>query len=450
MFSEIQKQLGPSLVEGASITNVAPSRWSDYGAPEPIAIVRVNSEDDVATTVKYCNSQDLPFLVRNGGNGWATFPRSRNLVMIDLSQLNSVVVAQDKQSAIIGGGAKISETIAAADAAGVLIMTGNCNVVSTLGALLAGGYGNTMGMFGFGVDNVLEMRVVTADGEMRTVSATKEQDLFWAMRGAGPNFGIVTSATMKAYATPEEERSAWSGALIFTEDKLEQVVQVIQDLKLSSRMVTFMYFASSGPPAHAPVVVVTLWMFQGTPETGKTAFKSLFDIGPVVDSTRVVPYTSWNEGGDPFCAHSKRKPSFGAGLNKLDTKAWREVWNRFVNFQKRPGAYESVILLETFAMNEIRFAGELSAAFPHRKMRFLAVVMAWYDDPSLDEEAVKFGSEVRELWRSSDGAERNVTYINFAHGDEPLEEIYGDNLAHLRGLKQQWDPENRFHQWFQI
>lgn len=329
--------------------------------------------------------------------------------MIDISQLNSVSVANDKRTAVIGGGAKISETIAAADAAGVLIMTGNCNGVSTLGALLGGGYGNTMGMFGFGVDSILEMRVVTADGSTRVVSSTKEKDLFWAMRGAGPNFGIVTSATVKAYATPKDERSAWCGALVFTPDKLEQVVQAVQDLELSSHEVTFLYFASSGPPAHAPVVIVSLWIYQGTPETGKVTLKSLYDIGPVVDSTRVTPYTAWNAAGDPFCAHSKRKPSFAAGLDRLDTKTWRATWDSFVDFQKKPGAQESIILLETYPMNEVRFAGESSAAFPHRKTRFHVIVMAWYDDPSLDDEAVEFGKGIRSLWQGSDGAEKKAT-----------------------------------------
>jgi FAD/FMN-containing dehydrogenase len=89
-------------------------------------------------------------LVQSGGNGWAKFPDTKDLVLINLLQLNSVTVSADKKTATIGGGAKIRETIAAADAAGVLIQTGNCNSVGALGAILGGGYGNTMGMFGFG------------------------------------------------------------------------------------------------------------------------------------------------------------------------------------------------------------------------------------------------------------------------------------------------------------
>jgi hypothetical protein len=171
--------------------------------------------------------------------------------------------------------------------------------------------------------------------------------------------------------------------------------------------VAFMYFSSAGPPSHTPMAVVTVWMFQGTPETGRAAFKTLFDVEPVMDTTSVLPYTEWNTGADPHCAHSERKPTFAVGFGRLDATTWREVWNRFVRFQNRPGAHGSTILLEMYPMNENRFAGEASTSFPHRRVRFQAAVMAWYSDSSLDEEAEKFGREVRRLWEGSEGAGKN-------------------------------------------
>jgi hypothetical protein len=351
----------------------------------------------------------MPFLVQNGGSGWAAFPETNNLVIINLARLNSMTVAEDKKSAILGGGATIGDTISQADAADVLVQTGNCNGAGTLGVLLGGGYGNLMGQVGFGVDSILKLRVVTADGELRTIDATKEPDLFWAMRGAGPNFGIVTSAVVKAYPKPTEERSAWCGALIFSGDKVEQVVEAIQNLVLTSHMVFFMYFASSGPPSHDPMIVVTPWLFQGTPESGKQAFQSLYDIGPVMENTNVLPYTEWNTGANPFCKHSERKPTFAAGLDQLDPQTWRNVWNKYVEFQKKPTAEASVVLMEVYPINESRFADEESASFPHRSVRFNVAVLMWYTDEKLDDEAVKRGKEIRELWRGSSGRGNNAT-----------------------------------------
>lgn len=330
-------------------------------------------------------------------------------MMINLAQLNSVTIATDKKTAIIGGGARISETVAAAESAGVLVQTGNCNGAGVLGAYLGAGFGNLQGQVGFGVDNILEMRVVTADGNLRTVSASQEKDLFWAMRGAGPNFGIVTSATVKTYAKPKEERSAWCGALIYGEDKLEQVIEAIQNLELTLRMVVFLYYASSGPPAHAPMIIVTPWLYQGDADAAKVAFKSLYDIGPVMEQTSVMPYTEWNTGANPFQAQAERKPSFGAGVHKLDAHAWRNVWNTYTEFQRKSTAHASVVLMEAYPMNERRFADEASSSFPHRDVRFNVAVLPWYTDPGLDDEAVKCGEAIRQLWRSSCGKDRHAT-----------------------------------------
>lgn len=122
---------------------------------------------------------------------------NNNGVIINLAGLNQVTFSADKTQATIGGGVSINSTIRAADAAGALVLTGNCNCVGALGAYLGGGYGNLMGIAGMGVDQIISVRLVTADGKIQTVSASNT-DLFWAIRGAGPNFGIVTSAIVKA------------------------------------------------------------------------------------------------------------------------------------------------------------------------------------------------------------------------------------------------------------
>jgi FAD/FMN-containing dehydrogenase len=141
--------------------------------------------------VKYCTTLGIPFLVQNSGIRWAkTFRLGKWGVLIDLAGLNTVTVAADKKTARIEGGASIGDTIAAANVAGALVMTGNCNCVGALGAMLGGGYGrfnyisrqnsidaygyagNLMGEVRFGVDNIISMRVVISTGEIVTVSAT--------------------------------------------------------------------------------------------------------------------------------------------------------------------------------------------------------------------------------------------------------------------------------------
>ena len=117
--------------------------------------------------------------------------------------LNQVTFNPQKTQATIGGGAISSDVIDTAYANDAQIVTGNCNCVGALGAGLGGGYGNLIGLYGFSVDNILSMDVVLPNGKTQTVTP-KQADLFWAFRGAGPNFGIVTSAVYKSYPVPKE------------------------------------------------------------------------------------------------------------------------------------------------------------------------------------------------------------------------------------------------------
>ncbi|KAF2740571.1 FAD binding domain-containing protein [Polyplosphaeria fusca] len=449
--ARLSKELIPQLSKGASISSEGPPRWSTFKAPKPAVVVNVACENDVSITVKYLGFADIPFLAQNGGNGWATtFDLGKNGVLINLAQLNKFVVSADKKQATIGGGIHINDTIAAADAAGVIVQTGNCNCLGTLGAYLGGGYGNTLGFLSFGIDNIVSLKVVLASGKMVTASASSNPDLFWAMKGAGPNFGIVTSAVIKAFPTTPAERSAWAGALIYSADKLERVVQAVEELVLKPHMVIYIYFVSQGPPTNAPMLMVTPFLYKGNAEAGKAAFASLYQIGPDVDTTTIVPYTSWNTGGDGFCTRGGRKPSYSVGMMKLVPSTWRKVWNLYTEFQKKPGAENSAILMESYSLGTAKSIPGSSASFPNRAVNYNSIVIAWYNDSALDKAAQAFGIAVRNAWRADDGLSKNNTYINFAHGDEPIEDVYGDSLQRLKKVKRRYDPDGKFDQWFDL
>ncbi|KAI1465028.1 FAD binding domain-containing protein [Daldinia caldariorum] len=447
----LRTELAPHLSRHDLISTEAPPRWSSFNAPHPAVVVNVETESDVAITVKYCTSKDIPFLAQNGGSGWATtFDLGPNGVLVNLARLNQVTFNADKTQATIGGGSNISNTIAHSYAAGALIETGNCNCAGTLGAILGGGYGNLMGLYGFGVDNILSLRVVTADGQLRDVTASSYPDLFWGLRGAGPNLGIVTSAVVKSYPATEKDMEAWTGSLVFSPDKLEEVVQAIQDLELQSDMNIFMYFISGGLPANEPAIVTTPFLYKGNVTSGRAAFASLYAIGPETDNTAVIPYNQWNAGGDAFCSFGGRKPSYGAGFQNMVPKTWRETWNEYVEFQKKPTAENSVVLLEAYSLTKARSVDPNSASFPYRNVNFNAVAIPWYNDTSLDSEAQSFGNAARDLWRATDGLAQTSTYINFAHGDEDLQVVYGSSLSKLQSIKHHYDPKDQFRQWFNI
>ncbi|KAJ4355241.1 hypothetical protein N0V95_003070 [Ascochyta clinopodiicola] len=405
----------------------------------------------------------------NGGVGWAkTFDLGENGVLINLAGLNAVTVSRDKKQATIGGGASTEDTIAAANAAGALVLTGNCNCVGAVSAYLGGGYGmfvgsnqsnqthanypgNLMGEVGFGVDNVISLRVATANGKLLTVSKTSHPDLFWAMRGAGPNFGIVLSATVNAVPATPTERTAWINNLVFTPDKLPQIAQAIQDLPLTPEQRIYLVLASSGPPLNEPIVLVTGFLHKGNEETGLAAFKSMYDLGPSANSSAITPYEHWNDANNNFCIRGARKPAFSTTLTSMQPETWPKLWDLYKTFQAH--SPNTAMLIERYDLKKARSAPAGSAAFNPalRDPAFAqAIVVPWYADAGLDGAAVAFGRKVRDIWSDEADATANPTNVNSAHGDERLEAIYGASLPQLRVLKKKWDPEGVFGQWFAI
>ncbi|TVY53189.1 FAD-linked oxidoreductase azaG [Lachnellula cervina] len=449
---DIDSGLGPLLSKNASISHSssAAPRWSDFEAPKPGTVVNVFTENDVVETVKYCVANGITFLAQSGAHGWATtFRIGQRDVTINLRGLNTVTFNNEAQPTItVGGGSIISEVIAVADANGAHVPTGNCNSVGTLGAILGGGVGHLMGLYGLGVDNLVTLNLVNAEGALVTVDSTQEPDLWWAVRGAGPNFGIVTSATIKAY--PRADRSVWSGSLIFTEDKIEQIVSTINGLELLAPMSIFLYFATSGAPDYTPTVIVAPF-YVGSTTDGEAAFASILDIGPVVNSMQRYPYTQANLASDLFCGKGGRKPSYGSGLLQMVPATWRSIWNVYVEYVKNPAVGNSSVFVECYSFETAKKLPDSSSSYPFRStIKYTTLVNNWYTDASLDPIAEAFGTKVRDLWRSTDGLAQNSTYINFAFGDEPLGTVYGDNVVKLQDLKRKYDPCGRFDQWFPL
>jgi hypothetical protein len=326
-----------------------------------------------------------------------------------LRGLNAIKFTSNLSEVTFQGGAIIQEVVDAAYAAGARVPTGNCNCVGTLGAVLGGGVGRLMGLYGLGVDNLLSVNLVTAQGTAIKVDPHSNPDLWWALRGAGANFGIVTSATMKAYPVPKAQNGAWTGVLIYSETQIEEIVSTINDLELQPKMAVFLYYGTSGAPDYTPTVLVSPY-YVGTADEGKAAFSVLYDIGPLEDMTVWTPYNETNAGSNTFCIKGGRKPTHGAGLAEMDPSTWRSVWNEYVSFVKNPGTGDSIILLEAYSMQKARSLPDSSSAYPFRHtVNFQAAALPWYYDPTLDAKATAFASRVRDLWRGTDGLSRNST-----------------------------------------
>ncbi|KAL8942525.1 MAG: hypothetical protein Q9216_001626 [Gyalolechia sp. 2 TL-2023] len=287
-----------------------------------------------------------------------------------------------------------------------------------------------MGLNGFGVDTLISFNFVDADGQLSTVTSN-DRDLWWAFRGAGPNFGVVTSAVVKSTYVPQAQNAAWLGSLIFSEDKLERVVSALNDIMLEPEMKIFLYFAIS---ESQPVILVTPF-YYGDEVIARQKFASILNIGPLSEMSAITPYNHWNDGAAIFCERGGRKPTFSAGMLQMIPTVWRAVWNEFVQFTSNVGTEQSVILMEAYSLDKAGNVPNNASSFPHRQIKFQAIAIAWYSNASLDPVAEAYGRRVRDLWWTNDNMTSNTSYVNFAHGDESSEVVYGHHVQRLKTLK---------------
>src|SRR5690242_8274014 len=255
-----------------------------------------------------------------------------------------------------------------------------------------------MGEVGFGVDNIISLRVVTADGVIHTVSKSSNAELFWAMRGAGPNFGVVLSATVAATPATTTDRTAWLFDMFFPAEKLPQIAQAIEDLPLTPEQRIYLVLTSSGPPLNTPSVLVTGFLRKGTEESGRAAFKSIYDLEPTSVTSSVAPYARWNDANINFCQRGGRKPAFSTAITEMKPQVWPQIWDAYTAFQAK--GPNSAVLIERYNLTAARTANAAATAFNPalRDVFAQAIVIPWYDDAGLDGEALAFGRQVRSLW----------------------------------------------------
>ena len=265
-----------------------------------------------------------------------------------------------------------------------------------------------MGLYGTGVDQLLSVSLVMASGEAVQVNRS-DSDLWWALGGAAPNFGIVTSAIIKAYPVPAAQNMAWQGSLTFSDDKLESLIQTVNDLDLKPHMQIDFLFSTSGPPLYSPMISA-IPIFLGNTSAAEVAFAPILKLGPTSNEAQEIPYSQWSNWSESFCQKGGRKPAYGASLAQLDPETWRAVFEEFKAFiAANPGTGNSSILAENYPLEKAIEIGSATSSYPFRNIRSHVVAIPWYTNASFDATANAFGSKVRDLWRATDGLAHNST-----------------------------------------
>jgi FAD/FMN-containing dehydrogenase len=312
---------------------------------------------------------------------------------------------------------------------------GAVNDTGTVGLTLGGGIGWLMGRFGLACDNLVSVHLVTADGKPVTASASEHPDLFWALRGGGGNFGVVTSLEFQLHPVGE-----WlAGTVIYPRSQAREILRFQRDFAQSASDRTMSFAALMSAPDGSPVIVLPI-AYHGPLAEGERVLAPLRNLGtPLLDDVGSKTYTEvqsiFNPDVFPHGMHRYWKSSF----LKNPSDAALDLALEYANQMVSP---HSMILLYLVNGAATRVpAGE--TAFGLRDALWNLDVIGQWTDPA---DAARHVPWVRACWKALDAHSTGGVYVNHLGGDEPerVRDAFGQNYARLVEVKQKYDPENMF------
>ncbi|SCV49785.1 related to oxidoreductase [Fusarium fujikuroi] len=454
LSSKLSPQASIVLPDESSFSGLV-SRWRDWHGPQPGAVVRTFSESDVQETIRYANEHGIPFLARSGGHGATeALQLAKDVIVVDLRDQNDVEIARDGKSARIGGGASVKKVVNELWTAGKQTVTGICECVGVSAPVLGGGHGWLQGQYGLASDQIISARVVLPNGDAVTASEDSNPDLFWALRGAGHNFGIVTEWKYRIY---DINNPMWSYEIfIFLGDKLEDVLELTNKMmKTQPPHLTHWIYIVNIPEIDPDKPIIWYAVISdGAAQKARDYAKSLHGLGPInvnAGEASMPDLAAITLMGDDTvgCAKGFTGLRYPIGLKTYDLFAVRKVFNEIADMSKRvPEFAGSFFLLEGYSTHGVKAIDAKDSAFPHRDDEILVTPYILYKpNATLDGLAQEHGEKLRRhLLEASGDPEHLRAYVNYAHGFESLEEMYGHEpwrIEKLKALKKKWDPENR-------
>jgi FAD/FMN-containing dehydrogenase len=419
--------------------------WNAMIERRPALIARCAGTADVRACVAFARDHALPLAVRGGGHNIGGSALCDDGLVIDLSQMRSVHVDPDARRAWVGGGATLRDFDHEAQAYGLAAPLGINSTTGVAGLTLGGGFGWLSRMMGLTVDSLVGAEIVTADGQRRHIGPSQEPDLFWAIRGGGGNFGVVTQFEFALQPVGPE---VTAGLIVFPFAQARQVMARYRDFvqAMGDDMSVWAVLRKAPPlPFLPPEVhgtnIVALAPFSPLrPEAVAASIDQLRGFGQAVgEHVGAVPYTAWQQVFDPLLTPGARNYWKSHNFTTLSDAALDTIV-RYAGDLPTP---QSEIFLGQIGGKANALPPE-ATAYPHRNVMFAMNVHTRWTDPGDDQRCVAWA---RDFFGASAPYASGSVYINFLTQEEDsrIKEAYGPNYDRLTRVKQQYDPRNLFH-----
>jgi FAD/FMN-containing dehydrogenase len=409
--------------------------WNGMIDRRPRAIARCASAADVAEAVQFAARRGMLVAVRGGGHNIAGNAVCDDGLVIDLAAMKEIRVDPESRRVRVGGGVVWGEIDAATQHYGLATTGGLVTTTGVAGYTLGGGLGYLMRSYGLACDNLVSVDVVTADGERLVASPRENEDLFWAVRGGGGNFGVVTSFEFRLH---EVGPTLLAGSLAFPLAQARDVLRFYRDWTQAAPDHLTVYAGLSAAEDGSPRVGVRA-VYNGSLEDAARVVEPLRRFGaPLIDDIRPRPYVEVQRLVDPQFPSGRLNYWKANFLDELSDELIEIVVDAFARVPSR----SSGIVFEQMG-GAVARVGETETAFRHRGAAFSLLLLGGWYDPSASEANVAW---VRELWERTQPLSSAGVYVNYlgTEGDERIRDAYGVNYARLVDVKRTYDPRNVF------
>jgi FAD/FMN-containing dehydrogenase len=436
---------GTALLPGDPGYDDTRAIWNAMIDRRPALIVRCIGVSDVIAGLKFARAQKLPLSMRGGGHNIAGLALADDGLMLDLSLMRGVFVDPAARVARAQAGCLLGDVDRETQLHGLAAALGFVSATGIAGLTLGGGFGYLSRRFGWTSDGVRSLDLVTADGRMVRASEKENADLFWALRGGGGNFGVVTSIEYELHPVGPE---IYGGPVAWKAESAPEVLEAFrrlaQDAPPELTLVALMRKAPPAPwiakEAHGQLVVLVLACYSGDPAEGEKLLAPLKAVAtPVGDVMQRRPYVTLQSLLDATQPKGRRyywKSEYLPGIEPALLAKQQE-------HAARVASPHSAVIIFQLGGAIAKRANDHSAVGNRDAAAVLNITASW-EKPEDDAVNVEWA---RSTWRDMKSFSTGGTYVNFLTEEEVGERVaaaYRGNLGRLGRVKAQWDPENLF------
>jgi hypothetical protein len=408
--------------------------WNASIDRHPGIIARCSGVADVVAAVNFARENELLVAVRGGGHNVSGKALCDDGIVIDLSGMKGVHVDAKNHSARVQGGATLRDVDRETHVFGWAVPAGVISKTGIAGLALGGGVGWLVRKYGLTCDNVLSFDIVTADGSPRVASAKENEDLFWALRGGGGNFGVVTSFEFRVHPVS----TVLGGLVIYPRERAVEVLRFYRDFTQSAPEELTAYCALMHTPDGIPAVAV-IACYCGDLTEGEKVFKPLRALGsPMLDEIQPMPFPQMQTLLDPAFPDGNQNYWKSTFLRELSDDAIAVL----VEHANRATSPLSGVTIEFYGGAASR-VGVSETAFAQRQAQYDLPILAQWVDPGESQRHIGWARGLADSMRPfSSGA----YFLNFLgeEGEDTIKAAYGPNYERLMAIKKKYDPKNFF------